>query len=56
MIENGMLDYKEPEYRPCTCPVCSEECESIYKDRWGNICGCENCVDRHDAWEVLNDE
>lgn len=37
------------------CPVCGEECEKIFKDAWGNILGCDNCVEELDAWEVLNE-
>lgn len=37
------------------CQVCGEECEKIYKDAWGNILGCENCVEELDAWEVLDE-
>lgn len=37
------------------CPVCGEECEKIYKDAWGNICGCENCVEALDAGEALDE-
>lgn len=26
------------------CPVCGEECETYYVDKFGDIFGCENCV------------
>lgn len=35
------------------CPICGEECETIYTDAAGDICGCENCVTSRDAWEWL---
>lgn len=54
MIENGMVLYTEAKKKAPVCPVCGEECESIYKDRWGNICGCENCVEKMDAWEEMD--
>lgn len=44
------LEPPEPEPQPC-CPWCSEECEHLYRDRTGEIVGCENCVDTLDAWE-----
>lgn len=39
------LDPPEPdiEHIPI-CPVCNTECSDIYKDRDGNVCGCENCI------------
>ena len=39
----------------CVCPICGEECETIYKDKWGNVLGCEECVEVCDAWEVLDE-
>lgn len=34
------------------CPVCGEECETIYQDRYGTYVGCDVCVETKDAWEV----
>ncbi len=34
------------------CPICGENCSSIFRDRWGNILGCEDCVKSEDAWEA----
>ncbi len=31
------------------CPVCGEECQTLYKTQLG-IIGCEQCVDCVDAW------
>lgn len=44
------LEPPEPEPAPC-CPWCGEEREHLYRDRAGEIVGCENCVDTLDAWE-----
>ena len=45
----GYPDGKEPK---CPiCPECLEECETIYKDRYGHIVGCENCIETRDAWD-----
>lgn len=38
------------------CPVCGEECETLYQLHDGEIVGCESCVETVDAWEVLGDE
>ena len=37
------------------CPVCGDTAETIYKDIWGDIVGCDNCVEALNAWE-WNDE
>ena len=37
------------------CPVCGELCETLYKDRYGDIVGCDECITTLNAWEV-NDE
>lgn len=32
------------------CPVCGCECETVYKDKYGDIFGCNECVEEKDAW------
>lgn len=46
----GYPDGKEPTYP--RCPVCGEECDTIYKNADLDIVGCDNCVATVDAWEV----
>lgn len=41
-----------PEYTCPRCPVCGEEADSYYKDKWGNIVGCPECVTEVDAWTL----
>ena len=55
MIENGMVDYREPKPVEYRCPVCGEECETVYRNAQGEIVGCNECVERVDAWEALDD-
>lgn len=43
-----------PEPNPVFCPICGAECEKIFKDKDGEIFGCEECVEECDAWEALN--
>ena len=50
MERTGYPDGKEPP-RP-HCPVCGEECETIYRDRYGADVGGDVCVETKDAWEV----
>ena len=33
------------------CPICGEECATIYRDRCGAYIGCDVCVETKDAWE-----
>lgn len=47
---SGYPDGKAPQ-EPI-CPVCSSECETIYRDQDGEIFGCENCVKEIDAWDT----
>lgn len=41
-----------PEYTCPRCPVCGEEADSYYKDKWGNIVGCPECVQEVTSWET----
>lgn len=41
-----------PEYTCPRCPVCGEETGSFYKDKWGNIVGCPECVQEVTSWET----
>ncbi len=50
MERTGYPDGKEPTYPHC--PVCGEECETIYADRFGEVFGCDVCTTITDAWEV----
>lgn len=41
--------YDEPE---CPrCPVCERETDTFYKNEYGDIVGCDECIRRVDAWE-----
>lgn len=31
------------------CPWCGEECDTFFKDKFGEVIGCENCVTEVDA-------
>jgi hypothetical protein len=41
--------YPEPD--AVKCPVCGEECDDIYEDRNGDVCGCDQCMRRRAAWD-----
>ena len=36
--------YGVPEYPPVHCPICGEECETVYLDKDLNAVGCEVCL------------
>ena len=36
---------------PPVCPVCGEECETIYMDMYRNVFACDRCLVEKDAWE-----
>lgn len=54
IIENcertGYPNGKEPEYP--ICPICAEECDTLYANRSGEVFACNNCVSTKDAWEA----
>lgn len=39
------------KYREPKCPVCGEVCETVYKDVYGEILGCDQCLTARDAWD-----
>lgn len=39
---------EKPDY-PC-CPICGQECETIYKID-NEIVGCDQCMTTRNAWE-----
>ena len=56
MYDPGLRDYPDPpNYEVPHCPVCGQECETLYRDRYGEVIGCNDCIDAVDAWEVLDD-
>ena len=49
------LDPPERKAMP-VCPVCGEECETIYTDINSEVCGCDNCVTEYNSCEYFDDE
>ncbi len=55
-----MTDYRlEPpawdNYIP-VCPVCGEECDTVYVDLYDDVVGCDRCINMEDAYEHLHEE
>lgn len=48
--ETGYAPWIDPAKEP-RCPVCGEVCKNVYKDSYGEIVGCDECLTEHDAWE-----
>ena len=42
---DGTPPYDDPV---TTCPVCGQDCEKIYTDRFGQLVGCDVCLN---AWD-----
>ena len=52
----GVNDYPTPPEQPMPrCPVCGEECESIFLDQLNNIVGCDCCLLELNAYEWLQE-
>jgi hypothetical protein len=41
---------------PVKCPVCGDECDTIYMDKYGEVFGCEQCITKTDAWFWADDQ
>lgn len=37
------------------CPVCGSETDTIYKDIFGQIIGCDECVSICNAWDMMTE-
>lgn len=35
------------------CPACGEQADVFYLTAFGDILGCDGCIERRDAWDVL---
>lgn len=46
-----MYGYPPDEPEPVKCPICNDECETIYEDAYGTVVGCDQCLVWKDAWE-----
>lgn len=47
------LPIEPKEYPMPVCPCCGEECETVYRLSYGEIVGCEHCVDVEDAYDTI---
>lgn len=50
-----VYDYPEngrEKHREARCPLCGEACETIYRDMFHAIVGCDECMTVCDAWET----
>ena len=49
--------YGMPPYDPQpVCPICGEECETVYADMNGDVFACNCCLMEQDAWEWQEEE
>lgn len=47
----GTLHPEQEEGPDPICPICGKECDFIFTDIDGDCAGCENCLNRVDAYE-----
>ena len=45
-----------PERQLPKCPVCGEECSSVFIDVMGKLVGCETCLAEYDSESYLLEE
>lgn len=52
-----MMRYTDDDRMP-VCPVCGEEAETLYRNRFGEIVGCDECIDTILAydWEEMQSD
>ena len=54
-LENPIITRTEREGMPDAplprCPVCGDGTDTFYRDRDGDIAGCDNCLHTVDAWD-----
>ena len=48
--------YGMPPYETPICPICGEECETIYFGPHGNVFACNKCIQEQDAGEWWEEE
>lgn len=41
---------------PVYCPICGEECETVYADKDGTVFACNNCLTEQDAGDWWQEE
>ena len=54
MERTGYPDGKEPSFPHC--PICGAGTDTFYKDKYGDIVGCDECVSTVDAWEYVTEK
>lgn len=50
MERTGYPDGKEPNFPHC--PVCGNECDTVYRNIDGEVVGCDVCLEVNEAWET----
>lgn len=48
--------YEPPEPRVYYCPVCGEECHTLYTNGFGEIVACNDCLGSVDAADYFDEE
>lgn len=50
---SNAVRYGHPEPEPSWphCPICGNECETIFWSKFGEVVGCDECLEKQDAWD-----
>lgn len=46
-----LTGYPDVEPKWPRCPICCKECETIYWSKSGEVVGCDECLEKQDAWD-----
>jgi len=53
MERTGYPDGVEPRWP--RCPICNNECETIYWSKAGEVVGCDMCLEEQDAYDYMKE-
>ena len=45
-----------PSPKQVECPECGNTCETIYRNRFGEVIGCDHCIEHQDACDWWEEE
>ena len=55
----GYPPWLQDEEKVPRCPICGDECDTVYKDKTGDIVGCDQCLrpcDAYDEYECFEED
>ena len=55
-IPDYRLDPEDEDDFIMVCPICGEECDTVYLDMDDEVVGCDQCISMADAYDYLYEE